>query len=105
MLFPRVLIGVNRGGSLMLGIGRGFAAAALGSALAAILAGCMTTTPEPAPVQASARASITPDMLVGKWGLGSYGKDADRPRTEAQSREACGKLYVIGKGPSGGVMM
>jgi hypothetical protein len=92
---------------LTLGIGKGFAAAALGSALAAILAACMTTAqaPEPAPVQPAARASITPDMLVGKWGLGSYRKDADRPRTEAQAREQCGKPYVIGKGPTGGVMM
>ena len=90
---------------MRLGIGKRFAAAASGSALAAILAGCMTTTPEPAPVQASARASITPDMLVGKWGLASYRKDADKARTEAQAREQCGKPYVIGKGPSGGVMM
>jgi hypothetical protein len=92
-------------GSLRLGIGKGFAAAAMASALAAILAGCMTTSPEPAPAQVSTRASITPDMLVGKWGLASYRKDADKPRTEAQAREQCGKPYVIGKGPSGGVMM
>lgn len=92
-------------GSLRLGIGKGLAAAATGSALAAILAGCMTTTPEPAPAQVAARAWITSDMLLGKWGLGSYRKDADRPRTEAQAKEQCGKPYVIGKGPTGGVMM
>src|SRR6202453_3698755 len=86
-------------------MGKAFAAAALGSALAALLAGCMTTTPEPAPAQVAARASITSEMLVGKWGLGSYRKDAERPRTEGQAREACGKPYVISKGPTGGVMM
>ena len=44
-------------------------------------------------------------MLVGKWGLASYRKDADKARTAAAAREQCGKPYVIGKGPSGGVMM
>jgi len=44
-------------------------------------------------------------MLVGKWGLGSYRKDADKARTAAQARESCGKPYVISRGPSGGVMM
>jgi hypothetical protein len=91
---------------LTLGTGKGFAAAALGSALAAALGGCMSTgsAPEPAPVSSS-RPSITPDMLVGKWGLGSYRKDADKARTAAQARESCGKPYVISRGPSGGVMM
>ena len=93
-------------GPLRLGIEKGLAAAALGSALAAALGGCMSTgsAPEPPPVSSS-RPSITPDMLVGKWGLASYRKDADKARTAAQAREQCGKPYVIGKGPSGGVMM
>jgi len=86
---------------LRLGIGKGLAAVAT----VAALAGCMTTTPEPAPEPASARPSITPDMLVGKWGLGSYRKEADKARTEAQARGQCNQPYVIGKGPSGGVMM
>ena len=92
---------------MRLGIGKGLAAAALGSALAAALGGCMSTgsAPEPPPAAASARPSITPDMLVGKWGLASYRKDADKARTAAQAREQCGKPYVIGKGPTGGVMM
>jgi hypothetical protein len=97
---------VSGEGSLTLGTGKGLAAAALVSALAAILAGCMTTSPEPAPAPAAAaRPSITSEMLVGKWGLASYRKDADKARTEAQAREQCGKPYVIGKGPTGGVMM
>ena len=92
---------------MRLGIEKGLAAAALGSALAAALGGCMSTgsAPEPPPAAASSRPSITPDMLVGKWGLASYRKDADKARTAAAAREQCGKPYVIGKGPSGGVMM
>ena len=62
-------------------------------------------TPEPPPAAASARPSITSEMLVGKWGLASYRKDADKGRTEAAARDQCGKPYVIGRGPSGGVMM
>src|SRR5271154_7560563 len=61
--------------------------------------------PEPPPAAASTRPSVTSDMLIGKWGLASYRKDADKARTAAQAREQCGKPYVIGKGPTGGVMM
>ena len=92
---------------MRLGMEKGLAAAALSSALAAALGGCMSTgsAPEAPPAAASSRPSITPDMLVGKWGLASYRKDADKARTAAAAREQCGKPYVIGKGPSGGVMM
>jgi hypothetical protein len=43
--------------------------------------------------------------LVGRWGLASYQKDADRPRTEKEARGQCNKPYVITRGPNGGVMM
>ena len=92
---------------MRLGCGKMFAGAAMASVLATTLGGCMTTGPAPeaAPAPAAARPSITSDMLVGKWGLGSYRKDTDKARTVAQAREQCGKPYVIGKGPTGGVMM
>jgi hypothetical protein len=105
LVFEGVDRRVSGEGCLTLGMGKGFAAAASGSAMAAILAGCMTTSPEPAPAPMAARPSITSEMLVGKWGLASYRKDADKARTEAQAKEQCGKPYVISKGPTGGVMM
>jgi hypothetical protein len=94
-------------GPLTLGMGKAFARAAAGSAFAATLAGCMSSTPAPEPVAMAvpSRATFASDALVGKWGLASYRKDADKARTEAAAREQCGKPYVIGKGPTGGLMM
>jgi hypothetical protein len=43
--------------------------------------------------------------LVGRWGVASYHRDADRARMEVAARGQCGKAYVISKGPTGGVMM
>lgn len=92
---------------MTLDLGKAFARTAAVSVLAAMLAGCFSTgpAPEPAAVAAPARAAFAADSLVGKWGLASYRKDADKARTETAAREQCGKPYVIGKGPSGGVMM
>jgi hypothetical protein len=85
---------------------RAFAAAAI-AVLA--LAGCATQGPDtpaaaPPPV-AALPSSIPARDLVGRWGYASYHKEADRPRTEAAARGQCGQPYVIGAGPSGGVLM
>ena len=50
-------------------------------------------------------ARYTAEEIVGRWGVASYQKEADRARTEAAARKACGKPYTIGKGQGGGVMM
>jgi hypothetical protein len=52
-----------------------------------------------------AAPAISPDQLVGKWGLASYHRDTDRDRTMKEARAQCNNPYVITKGPSGGVMM
>ena len=44
-------------------------------------------------------------MLIGKWGLASYRNGPYEAQAEIAAREQCGKPYVIGKGPTGGVMM
>lgn len=69
---------------------------------AALLAGC-ANEPPPAPVVAA--PSISPDQLVGKWGLAAYHRDTDRARTLKEAHSQCGNPYVITLGPSGGVMM
>jgi hypothetical protein len=78
-------------------------------AFALLLGGCnslMGSTPPPAtPVPDMAPAAFSSDALVGRWGLASYQKDADRPRTEKEARGQCNKPYVIARGPNGGVMM
>lgn len=54
---------------------------------------------------ATPTVQVTVTELEGKWGLASYRSDADRPRTEAEAKSACGNPYVIGHGTSGGVIM
>jgi hypothetical protein len=72
-------------------------------------AGCATQTPDAPPAgpppAAALPSSIPGRDLVGRWGYASYHKEADRPRTEAAARGQCGQPYVIGAGPSGGVLM
>src|SRR6516165_9324240 len=68
----------------------------------AFVVGC-AETPPPAP--AVVGPAISPDQLVGKWGLASYHKDADRERTIKAALAQCNKPYVINKGPNGGLMM
>src|SRR5262245_32975923 len=50
-------------------------------------------------------ASIRSSEVVGRWGYAAYHKPEDRPRTETAARGQCNHPYVIGQGPSGGVMM
>lgn len=60
--------------------------------------------PEPA-VAPEMPASIRADEIVGRWGLASFQNPNDRARTEAAARGQCKQPYVIGAGPSGGVIM
>jgi hypothetical protein len=80
-----------------------------------LLAACAGQMPglfgEPAPVTAPGPeiapppANIAAADLVGNWGLASYHNEGDRPRTETAARGQCTKPYVIGRGPTGGVVM
>ena len=49
--------------------------------------------------------AIPPAAIAGRWGLAAYHRDEDRIRTEQQARTVCSNPYVIGLGPSGGVVM
>ena len=85
-----------------MGFARRGGALALVSIVSAFVAGC-AETPPPAP--AVVAPAISPDQLVGKWGLASYHKDTDRARTMKEALAQCNKPYVITKGPTGGLMM
>jgi hypothetical protein len=61
--------------------------------------------PEAGPAVAALPSRYSPEEIVGRWGLASYHREADRARTEAQARGQCRNPYVITRGPSGGVMM
>jgi hypothetical protein len=63
--------------------------------------------PEPTPTAPAAMSFtiVSPDPLIGKWGLASYREEKDRARTEKMARAQCKNPYVIAKGPTDGVMM
>lgn len=50
-------------------------------------------------------ANMRPEEFVGRWGLASFHKEADRPRTEVAARSQCNQPYTITRGPTGGIMM
>jgi hypothetical protein len=81
------------------------------AAACSALAAC-TTTPSPyadvapaAPPQPELPAKVRASEIIGRWGYASYHEAKDRTRTEANARGQCKQPFVIGQGPSGGVMM
>jgi hypothetical protein len=83
----------------------------LGAALALSLPACSTPGPQTfnTPPQPSAPpeipASISAAEVAGRWGLAAFHKPEDRARTEAAAKRQCRQPYVIGLGPTGGVIM
>ncbi len=73
--------------------------------VASALCGCQATAPAQPVAPAAVASTIPADALVGRWGLASYQKEADRPRTTVAARAQCNKPYIIEKGQSGGVIM
>ena len=63
-----------------------------------------TPAVQPAPVP-EIPASIRASEVIGRWGYASFHDPKDRARTEANARGQCTHPYVIGQGPTGGVMM
>ncbi len=65
--------------------------------------------PEPIPVQPQLApeipASIRSSEVIGRWGYAAFHRPEDRARTEANAKGQCSHPFVIGQGPSGGVMM
>jgi hypothetical protein len=59
-------------------------------------------TPLPQPELPS---KIKASEVVGRWGYAAFHKPSDRARTEANAKGQCKQPYVIGQGPTGGVMM
>jgi len=80
-----------------------------------MLAGCSTAggfgnpfTPAaaaPPPPPPVVPPSVHAEEIVGRWGLASYHREQDRPRTEAAAKSQCTQPYKIEAASSGGVMM
>jgi hypothetical protein len=88
------------------------ARAMVAAALTLALAGCAGQAPPqvavaaaPPPEVDAPPGSIPAQDLVGRWGFVAYHKQADRARTEVAARGLCNQPYVIGPGPTGGIMM
>ena len=64
----------------------------------------MDATPAVAP-QPEMPAKVRPTEIIGRWGYASFHEAKDRVRTEANARGQCKQPFVIGQGPTGGVMM
>ena len=108
------LFGTCSGEGLVMRISRVIGILALAGAAFA-LAACDTfrfdsSTPmASAPVGPGSAPMMPPGVaaqeIIGRWGYAAFHKSEDRPRTEAAARSQCKQPFVIGAGPSGGVMM
>jgi hypothetical protein len=90
----------------------GFAWPAVTAAVAVTavaLAGCagrpQQTDVTTAALQPELPAKVRASEIVGRWGYAAYHKPEDRTRTEKNARGQCKQPFVIGQGPTGGVMM
>jgi len=81
-----------------------------------MLAGCNTAggfsnpfttaaAPSPPPPPPVVPPGVRAEEIVGRWGLASYHREQDRPRTEVAARSQCTQPYKIEPSSSGGVMM
>jgi hypothetical protein len=65
--------------------------------------------PETVPVEPQVTpevpASVRPSQVIGRWGYASFRRPEDRARIEAAAKSQCAHPFVIGQGPTGGVMM
>jgi hypothetical protein len=61
--------------------------------------------PQPASVGPAARPGIAAEDIVGRWGIASFHKPEDRPRTEAAARNQCTQAYVINRSSTGVAML
>jgi len=61
--------------------------------------------PQAAPSAALGTPSLTPDQIVGRWGIASFHRPEDQARTEIAARNACSPPYVINRSASGVAML
>jgi hypothetical protein len=62
-------------------------------------------SPAVAPVGPAARPSLAAEDIVGRWGIASFHKPEDQPRTEAAARSQCTQPYIINRSSTGVAML
>jgi hypothetical protein len=67
--------------------------------------GSSGTPPAPAVSGPAPRPSVSPEDIVGRYGIASYHKPEDRPRTEAAAASQCSQPYVINRSSTGIAML
>jgi hypothetical protein len=93
------------------GIPLSVVSAAPALALALLLGGCagsmhsLSGGGSPAPTGPLPPPSISPEDIVGRWGLGAYHRPQDRARTIAAARGQCKQPYVINRSSIGVAML
>ncbi len=58
-----------------------------------------------APAGPAPRPSLAAEDIVGRWGIASFHKPEDRPRTEAAARNQCTQPYIINRSSTGVAML
>ena len=61
--------------------------------------------PETANTGPMPRPSVAPEDIVGRWGIASFHKPEDQPRTEAAARSQCTQPYLINRSQEGIAML
>lgn len=61
--------------------------------------------PAAAPAGPLPRPSLAAEDIVGRWGIASFHKPEDQPRTEAAARSQCNQPYNINRSADGVAML
>jgi len=61
--------------------------------------------PAAAPAGPVGQPSVRAEDIVGRWGIASFHKPEDQPRTEAAARGQCNQPYVINRSSDGVAML
>jgi hypothetical protein len=87
-------------------VAAGLMLAGCSGSMPSLLSSADTPPAQPAPPPGPPpRASIAPDDIVGRWGIASFHRPQDQPRTEVAARNGCSQPYIINRGSEGVSML
>ncbi len=83
----------------------GLALAGCSGSMPSLSSGDSQPPPPAAPAGPPPRPSLAAEDIVGRWGIASFHKPEDQPRTEAAARGQCNQPYVINRSSDGVAML